>query len=178
MENDMKSRLKGLLAGLLVCANVAAAGPAFAGQADIDFLKSYIGEWRGRGTAMFAATGQNETVVCRLNVVDSANTKVAFDGRCSLAGRTIAVAGTVAWVEAASRYEAIMSSVASFQGVAIGQRRGDDIAFNLVNRNADGRSYEIDAGLSLQGGVIQMDFQIKNVGTGEITTAQVPFSLQ
>lgn len=152
--------------------------PAYSAQADIDLLKSYVGDWRGRGTANFAATGQDETVVCRMSVVDSASTRVTFDGRCTLAGRTIAVAGTVAWVENANRYEAIMSSVASFQGVAIGQRRGSDIAFNLVDRNAESGEHRIDAALALNDEEIHMDFKITNVSTGQVTTAKVPFALQ
>lgn len=152
--------------------------PAYAAQDDIDLLKSYVGEWRGRGVAQFSDTGEDETVVCRMTINDAEPTKVTFDGRCTIAGRTLAVAGTVAYVEAANRYEAIMSSLASFQGVAIGQRRGGNIAFNLIDRNAESGEHRIDADLSLQGDSIHMDFKIANVNTGWSTVAQIPFALQ
>lgn len=174
----MKPFPKYALAALLALAMAPVSQPAFASQADIDLLKSYVGEWRGRGTAMFAATGRNETVVCRMNIADATTTRVTFDGRCTLAGRTLAVAGTVAWVAESNRYEAIMSSVASFQGVAVGQRRGNNIAFNLVDRNSERGEHRIDAGLALQGDEIHFDFKITNVTSGEVTTAQIPFALQ
>ncbi|WP_196258370.1 hypothetical protein [Pelagibacterium limicola] len=163
---------------LMVLAALPIALPAGAAQADVELLKSYVGEWRGRGTAMFAATGQNETVVCRMSVSDSDLTKVAIEGRCTLAGRTLAIAGTVAFVETANRYEAIMSSVASFQGVAIGQRRGSDIAFNLVDRNHERGEHRIDADLSLRGSEIHLDFKITHVASGASTTARIPFVAQ
>jgi hypothetical protein len=52
------------LAGLLLSAGFTAA-PAFAGPAEVALLKSYIGEWRGRGTLVGAST---ESVVCRLSL--------------------------------------------------------------------------------------------------------------
>ncbi len=163
---------------LAILAVLPFGAPAFAAQEDIDLLKSYIGEWRGRGTAQFSDTRQDETVVCRMIIADSEPTKVTFNGRCTIAGRTLAIAGTVAYVEAAGRYEAIMSSVASFQGVAIGQRQGDGIAFNLIDRNAERGEHRIDADLALQGDSIHMDFKIANVNTGWSTVAQIPFEVQ
>lgn len=163
---------------LAVLAALPFGAPAYAGQEDVDLLKSYVGEWRGRGTAQFSDTQQDETVVCRMSVNDSEPTKVTFDGRCTIAGRTLAIAGTVAYVEAAGRYEAIMSSVASFQGVAIGQRRGSSIDFNLIDRNATSGEHRIDAALSLEGSEIHMDFKVANVNTGWFTVAQIPFAIQ
>jgi hypothetical protein len=152
--------------------------PVYAAQADIDLLKNYVGEWRGRGIAQFSDTGKDETIVCRMTITDSEPTKVTFNGRCTIAGRTLALAGTVAYVEAASRYEAIMSSVASFQGVAIGRRQGNNIAFNLIDRNAESGEHRVDAALSLEGNGIHMDFKIANVNTGWSTIAQIPFEVQ
>lgn len=163
---------------MLALATLPAVQPAIALEDDVAFLKSYVGDWRGRGMATLASTGQNETVACRMSVRDSAATRIAFDGRCSLAGRTIALAGTVAYVEAASRYEAIMSSVAAFQGTAIGQRDGNDIAFSLVDRNAESGEHQVEADLSLRDNAIQIDLVVTNLDTGEITTAQVPFAAQ
>ena len=163
----MRSVLRSTLAGCAIAlASLPLAGPALAAPEDIELLKSYVGEWRGRGSAVLASTGKEETVVCR----------ITFDGRCTLAGRTIAVAGTMIWNEQASQYEAAMSSVAGFQSLAIGRRSGDDVNFELINRNAEGKEYQIEAAMALQGARIGMDLQITDLSTGGITTAQVPFS--
>jgi hypothetical protein len=69
-----------------------------------------------------------------------------------------------------------MSSVASFQGVAIGRRSGGGIDFELINRNAEGKEYRIEAAMALQDAQIGMDFQITDLSTGGVTTAQVPFT--
>lgn len=163
---------------LAILAALPFTAPAHAGQADIDLLKSYVGEWRGRGTAQFSDTQKDETVVCRMTVNDAEPTKVTFDGRCTIAGRTLAIAGTVAWVEAANRYEAIMSSVASFQGVAIGVRTDDGIAFDLIDRNPEKGEHRIDADLDLNGDMIHLDFKVENVNNGWYTVAQIPFAIQ
>lgn len=176
----MKFLPEALPARLMSCAIALASlplsGPALAAQEDIDLLKSYVGDWRGRGSAVLASTGQEETVVCRMSVHDAGAARVTFDGRCSLAGRTIAVAGTMIWNEEAGQYEAAMSSVASFQGVAIGRRSGDSIDFELLNRNAEGKEYRIEAAMALLDAQIGMDFQITDLSTGGVTTAQVPFA--
>jgi hypothetical protein len=176
----MRSLPRALPAKVMSCAIVLASlplsGPAFAAQEDVDLLKSYVGEWRGRGSAVLASTGKEETVVCRMAVEDTGAARITFDGRCTLAGRTIAVAGTMIWNEQVGQYEAAMSSVASFQGVAIGRRSGGGIDFELINRNAEGKEYRIEAAMALQDAQIGMDFQITDLSTGGVTTAQVPFT--
>ncbi len=67
------------LIGLLLSAGFVAS-PAVAGPADVELLKSYIGEWRGRGTLVGAAT---ETVVCRLSLSQGNQDKVNYNGRCT-----------------------------------------------------------------------------------------------
>lgn len=172
--SDGKGRLA--LTCCLSLALLGLPGPATAAQDDIDLLKTYVGDWRGRGSAVLASTGQEETVVCRMSVEDSGSARVTFDGRCTLAGRTIAVAGTMIWNEQVGQYEAAMSSVASFQGVAVGRRSGDGIDFELINRNAEGKEYRIEAAMVLKDAQIGMDFEITDLSTGGITTAQIPFS--
>ncbi|RYE56269.1 MAG: hypothetical protein EOP20_09125, partial [Hyphomicrobiales bacterium] len=94
------------LAGLLISASFVST-PAFAGPNEVALLKSYIGEWRGRGTLVGAAT---ETVVCRLSLSQGNQDKINYNGRCTLAGTNLSVAGTMAYVEASKRYEAAMTS--------------------------------------------------------------------
>ncbi|UXN72994.1 hypothetical protein N8D56_18345 [Devosia sp. A8/3-2] len=117
---------RALALGLLIVG--AAALPAHAAPADVSLLKSYIGDWRGRGTV----TGANsETVVCRLSLKPGNQDKVNYTGRCTVAGSQLSMNGTIAYVEASKRYEAAMTSNVAFTGIAVGQKRGGGLIFNL-----------------------------------------------
>jgi hypothetical protein len=153
----------------------AATAPAFAGPAELALLQSYIGDWRGRGTL----TGANvETVVCRLSLKQGNQDKVNYSGRCSLAGTQLSVAGTMAYVAANKRYEAVMSSNATFNGVAIGQKRGSNLIFNLRERDEDeeGKELAISAQISLASDAIEVVFDVIYVENGDSLRAQVPFT--
>lgn len=162
------------LAGLLVSMG-AAATPAFAAPADVALLKSYIGEWRGRGTLTGADT---ETVVCRLSLKAGNGDKVNYSGRCTLAGTNLAINGTLAYVEASRRFEAAMTSNATFSGIAVGQKRGNGLAFNLRERDQDeeGKEMGISANITLSADAINVSFEVVYIATGESMRAQVPFS--
>ena len=162
------------LAGLLVSMG-AAATPAFAAPSDVALLKSYIGEWRGRGTLTGADT---ETVVCRLSLKEGNSDKVNYSGRCTLAGTNLAINGTLAYVDASRRYEAAMTSNATFTGIAVGQKRGSGLAFNLRERDQDeeGKEISISANITLSSDAINVSFEVVYVATGESMRAQVPFS--
>ncbi|MGV8954502.1 MAG: hypothetical protein ACOH2M_25625 [Cypionkella sp.] len=162
------------LAGLLVCMG-AAASPAVAAPADVALLKSYIGEWRGRGTLTGANT---ETVVCRLSLKPGNDDKVNYSGRCTLAGTTLSINGTLAYVDASRRFEAAMTSNATFSGIAVGQKRGSGLVFNLRERDQDeeGKDMNITADITLSADAIKVGFEVMYVETGESMSAQVPFS--
>lgn len=163
------------LAGLLFTGGLAAAPAAHAAPADVALLKSYIGDWRGRGTL----TGANsETVVCRLSLTQGNQDKVNYNGRCTLAGTQLAVAGTIAYIEANKRYEAAMSSNATFTGVAVGQKRGNGLVFNLRERDKDeeGKDLNISAQIQLNGDAISVSFDVVYVESGDSLRAEVPFS--
>ena len=161
------------LAGLLFSAG--AAGPALAAPADVALLKSYIGEWRGRGVLIGAS---QESVVCRLSLTQGNQDKVNYNGRCTLAGSNLSVAGTLAYVEAAKRYEAAMTSNATFNGIAVGQKRGNGVVFNLRDRDQDeeGKDFNISAQISLANEGIKVVFEIVYVESGDSLRADVPFS--
>jgi hypothetical protein len=162
------------LAGLLILGGAAAA-PVQAAQADVELLRSYIGEWRGRGVV----TGSSrETVVCRLTLTSGNQDKVNYNGRCTLAGTQLSVAGTLAYVDANRRYEAVMSSNATFNGVAVGQKRGDNLVFNLNERDQDeaGKDLNISAQITLSPNAINVAFEVVYVESGESMRADVPFS--
>ena len=162
------------LSGALTLAGAALA-PAFAGPAELALLQSYIGEWRGRGTL----TGANvETVVCRLALTQGNQDKVNYNGRCSLAGTQLSVAGTMAYIEASRRYEAVMSSNATFSGVAVGQKRGKGLVFNLRERDEDeeGKDLNITAQIALSEDAISVTFDVVYVESGDSLRAEVPFT--
>jgi hypothetical protein len=160
------------LAGLLAAAGVA---PSFAAPADVALLQSYIGEWRGRGVLIGANT---ETVVCRMSLSQGNDQKVNYSGRCTLAGTQLSVAGTMAYIEANHRFEAAMSSNATFTGVAVGQKRGNGLIFNLRERDQDeqGKDLNITAQISLNNDAINVVFEVVYVENGDSLRAEVPFS--
>ena len=160
------------LAGLLA---VSGAAPALAAPADVALLQSYIGEWRGRGVLIGANT---ETVVCRMSLTQGNQEKVNYNGRCTLAGTQLSVAGTLAYVESSRRFEAAMSSNATFTGIAVGQKRGNGLIFNLRERDKDeeGKDLNISAQITLNGDAIDVVFEVVYVESGDSLRAEVPFS--
>ena len=162
------------LAGLVFSSGVATA-PAFAAPADVALLKSYIGDWRGRGTLSGAS---KESVVCRLSLSQGNDDKVNYSGRCTLAGTQLSINGTLAYVEASRRFEAAMTYNATFSGLAVGQKRGNGLVFNLREREKDdeGKEFNISADITLTPDAIAVGFNVVYVESGETIRADVPFS--
>lgn len=160
------------LAGVLFSAGLA---PALAAPADVALLKSYIGEWRGRGVLIGA---NKESVVCRLSLTQGNQDKVNYNGRCTLAGSNLSVAGTLAYVETNRRFEAAMTSNATFTGIAVGQKRGSGLIFNLREREKDeaGKDMNISAQIQLNRDAIQVVFEVVYIESGDSLRAEVPFS--
>lgn len=162
------------LAGLLVATPMLAA-PVLAAPADVALLKSYVGSWKGRGTLVGA---ESESVVCRLTLSDGNADKVNYSGRCSLAGTALSVNGTLAYNDAARRYEAAMTSNVTFSGLAVGKKSGNGVVFDLRERNKDkeGNDLTVTATIALNGGKINVDFQVVFNATGESLKADIPFT--
>jgi hypothetical protein len=162
------------MAGVLMA---AAAMPAFAGPAEMALLESYAGSWTGKGSLKGA---QEETVVCKMSLSKGNGTKLNYTGRCSLAGAQLSVTGTIAYVDAKNRYEAVMNSgIGSFRGVAIGVKKGDGIVFDLKQRGTDdsGNDLSIDSTVTLSGGnKMAVRFHAEFNSTGDTIDASVPFS--
>jgi hypothetical protein len=161
------------LAGLLLVAPLSVT-PVMAAKADVELLQSYIGDWRGKGEMVGAET---ETVVCRLSLSKGNQDKVNYSGRCSLAGTVLSVNGTLAYNDAANRFEAAMSSNATFSGLAVGKRQGNALVFNLKERNKDeeGNDLTVSAAITLRKEKIDVDFKVVFNATGDSMTASVPF---
>lgn len=162
------------LAGLLVAGSLAAV-PAEAGTAEVQLLKSYVGNWKGRGTLIGA---ESEAVVCRLSLSEGNADKVNYSGRCSLAGTNLSVNGSLAYNDARNQYEAAMTSNVTFSGIAVGKRQGDSIVFNLRERNTDeeGNDLTITAAIVLRSDKINVDFSVLFNATGDSLKATVPFT--
>lgn len=157
------------VAGLVVAGGLV--GPAYAAQADVDLLKSYVGNYKGRGTFEGA---NSETVVCRLALSQGNSDKVNYSGRCAVAGTNLSINGTLAYIN--NRYEAAMTSNAGFSGTAIGKRSGNGVLFELQDKGKDesGKEMQLSADIALQGGAISVRF---NVTTADGTyRATVPFT--
>lgn len=165
------------LAGLASLAVVAPAAPIVAAEADVALIKGYVGGWRGRGEIIWGDSGESETILCRMTVEDSSPTKIGVDGRCSLAGATLNMLGTIAYVEENRRYEAIVSSNTQFSGIAVGRRSGENLSFALRDyRGDDDALYDISAQIDLLGDDINVSMSITNKDSGDTTTADVPFA--
>ena len=151
-----------------------ALSPSYAAT-DFDLLKQYVGDWKGRGVMTGA---QQESVLCRMSLTEGNQEKVNYSGRCTLAGTTLSINGTVAYIPQNKRFEAAMTTNAGFTSVAAGQKRGDQIVFNMQDREQDeaGNPMEISASMVLAGGKINVSFEVVFVETGDRLKAQVPFS--
>lgn len=173
-SRSSKWKLKAAVAALFLLSGAPAIAPAYAAQADLDLLKSYVGKWKGRGVTN--AAGGDETVVCRMDITEAEQTKINYNGRCTLAGANISLRGTVGYIDAKKRFEAVMSSNTPFQGVAVGKRSGKGIKFDLKERNPDtGAEYEINADMALQTDKIHVSFTLVELATKRKIIANVPF---
>jgi hypothetical protein len=161
------------IAGAVVAVGLMSA-PVHAGPEENAFLQAFVGEWRGRGTLVGAS---EETVVCRLSLSPGNQDKVNYSGRCTIAGNTLSINGTLAYIDASRRYEAAMTTNATFSGLAVGQRRGNQVIFNLREREQDeGRDMTINAQIALNSSAISVQFSVVYDETGESLSASVPFS--
>ncbi len=173
LMNKTISNLTLILAPVLSSFSIA---PSFAAQNDIDLLKSYIGTWKGRGEIIWHG-GDTEAVKCKVNITKADYGKVNYNGRCAFAGGNFSIAGTMAYIDEKQRYEAVMSTSTSFAGVAIGIREGDNIIYELSDKNAEtGDSFEIDSQINLNDGELFIGFTAKNITTGNVVKAEIPFS--
>ncbi|MGJ8529696.1 hypothetical protein [Maritalea sp.] len=161
---------------IAVTSMVGTTMPAHAAKADVELLQSYVGDWRGRGQATLASTGEDETVLCKMSFSDSGAGKIGLDGRCSLAGSTLSMRGTVAFVEAKRHFEAVMSSNTSFKGVAVGRRSGKNLSFALKNvKSESDAAFDIAVSLKLNNGKINVRFDILHKESGGKSVAKIPF---
>ncbi|UJW84257.1 heme-binding beta-barrel domain-containing protein [Devosia sp. SL43] len=172
----MRAVFQGLGAGLLAFAIGAGAAPVSAGETELAVLTSYIGNWQGEGALV--GGDQPEPFRCRLAVAKGNQTKVTYTGRCSLVSANLSISGTIAFNDESQRYEAAMSSNAGFTGLAIGKLTGQQITFDLRERQRDqsGSDVRIGSQIVLVNDGITVNFEVEFNNSGDVLTASVPFS--
>lgn len=170
----MSKRSKMLGAALAGMALTLGA-PALAGPQELSVLTSYIGDWRG--SSALVGGGKSEPFTCRLSVAKGNQEKVNYTGRCSLVSANLSISGTIAFNDADNRYEAAMSSNAGFTGLAIGRLQGEQISFDLRERDKDksGSDVRIGSKILLVDGNITVNFEVEFNDSGEVLRASVPF---
>lgn len=152
------------------------AAPAQSGQVELDLLTSYVGKWSGAGVLVGGKAP--ESFRCRLTIAKGNQAKINYSGRCTLVNMNLSVAGTIAFDDSSQRYQAVMSSNAGFTGHAVGRKQGDQISFDLAERQTDrgGNEVRIGSRINLIGDSITVDFEVEFNNSAEILTASVPFS--
>ena len=155
----------------------ASMGPAQAGPEEIAFLQSYVGDWRGDGKLVNA--DQSEDFTCRVEVSRGNQGNIRYAGNCRVAGLPLSVAGTIAYVDAARHYEAVMSSNTDFRGWAVGRKQGkDSVLFDLKaeDTSVDKTAGAIGAKIELRGANIMLSFEYASADSASTADATVTFS--
>jgi hypothetical protein len=154
----------------------ASALPALAAQSDIDALSKYLGTYTGKGTV----TGsQAQSVTCKMQLSSGNGGKLNYTGRCELGGAQLSVTGTIAYSDTNHRYEAVMNSgIGGFRGVAIGQKQGDRIVFDLHQRadDTEGNDITIASTVVLDDKGLSVDFHAVFNQSGDKVDAKIPFT--
>ena len=152
------------------------AAPVQAGQVELDLLTSYVGNWSGKGVLVGGEAP--ESFRCRLTIAKANQSKINYSGRCTLVNMNLSVSGTIAFDDKSQRYQAAMSSNAGFTGMAVGRRDGEQISFDLSEKQIDrgGNDVRIGSKIKLKGGGITVDFEVEFNNSGQVLTASVPFA--
>jgi hypothetical protein len=152
------------------------AAPSLAGPNEQALLASYVGNWRGE--SILQGGDKPEPFRCRLAVSPGNSGKINYTGRCTLVNMNLSVSGTIGYADVNSQYEAVMTSNAGFSGIAVGKQRGNEIGFDLVERQKDrgGNDVAIGSRIFLVGDSIRVEFQVEFNNSGKLLTTSVPFA--
>lgn len=171
---NARPRLSAVLTAFVLSCSPALTNAAFAAQSDLDLLKSYVGDWRGRGTV--DRQGKEESVVCKLEVSANGATKIILKGACSLAGGKLTWSGTMAYLPDQDQFIAVISSNTDYSGQAVGKRGGDGIVFDLREIEDKKGKRDVSVAMALRDDVINVDFKVTDAADGKVTHALVPLS--
>jgi hypothetical protein len=154
-----------------------ATSTAYAGPTEIALLSNYIGEWSG--SSQLVGGTEPEPFSCRLTINKGNKSKINYAGRCTLTSMNLSVTGTIAFDDATQTYQAIMGSNAGYKGTAVGRVKGDEITFDLSEKETDraGNAVRLGAQIVLIGSnSINVNYQVEFNDSGNVLTASVPFT--
>jgi hypothetical protein len=139
-----------------------APAPAYAGDAEVKYLHSLVGNWAGSGTVRGEEGGN---VACRI-VFKPSGVKVNFTGRCKMARGSQSFSGSIRFNDNKGVFES------SSQGVTVqGVKKGSTVTF-VVNRRMMGG--QVSSTMSFSPKALKVQFSMKN-RSGE-TAGTIPFS--
>jgi hypothetical protein len=141
-----------------------APAPALAGDAEVKYLHSLVGDWSGTGTIKGEEGGD---VACRI-VFKPSGAKVNFSGRCKMGGRsgTQSFSGSIRYNDSKGVFES------SSQGVTVqGAKKGSTVTF-VVNRRMMGG--QLSSTMSFSPKSLKVQFSMKN--RSGVTGGTIPFS--
>jgi hypothetical protein len=141
-----------------------APAPVLAGDAEVKYLHSLVGDWTGTGTIKGEEGGD---VACRI-VFKPAAAKVNFTGRCKMAGQsgTQSFSGSIRFNDAKGVYES------SSQGrTVVGTKKGSTVTF-VVNAKVMGG--DLSSTMSFSPKALKVQFSMTN-RSGK-TSGTIPFS--
>lgn len=166
--------LRNVLATVLVALVLVAPVAASAAQRDIEVLQSYVGKWKGTGT--FGPPNEQESIRCGLAVTPSATPeRVSVNGKCAIAGGSVSIMGTMAYIPDSNRFAAVISSgLGGLKGNAIGRRSGNNVSYTLVPDDPEIREqFKVDADLRLRSGTIVVDGSLTDKKTRDKTVVAI-----
>lgn len=144
--------------------------PAIPAQADLDFVQSYVGVWRG-SAVLKNSGGADESFRCGITFSQSESTAIKMSGQCSVSSqssRAVSLSGTMRYVPESNNYRISMSSgLGDFLAQAVARRSGSTLRFNLNHES-------MNANVAFRNGKFSVTFDV-TTEDGAKLTANVPF---
>lgn len=138
---------------------------AHAAEADVTFIRSFAGNWQGKGRLTGAEEGN---LVCRLTMKPS-GTRLFYNGRCALDGQgSRSFQGTIQYNDDLRRYEAKTSG----SPIVVGKKSGGSIVFSFSDSDERG---SVSSTMTLSASTIRFAFTAVDAKTREVTRASIPF---
>ncbi len=160
----MTHPFRSLRAALITAVFALGISPAFAGDAEIKYLHSLVGDWAGTGTIKGEEGGD---VACRI-VFKPSGAKVNFTGRCKMDGRggNQSFSGSIRFNDSKGVFES------SSQGRTVaGTKKGSTVTFTVNARMMGG---QVKSVMSFSPKSLKVQFSMTN-RSGE-TSGSIPFS--
>jgi hypothetical protein len=155
---------RSLRAALATAVLALGISPAFAGDAEVKYLHSLVGDWAGSGTVKGEEGGD---VACRI-VFKPAGAKVNFTGRCKMGGRSGAqsFSGSIRYNDAKGVFES------SSQGrTVVGTKKGSTVTFVVNTRMMGG---EVSSTMTFSPKALKVQFSMTN--RNGTSSGSIPFS--